>query len=107
MLEAEVNRLSSLVGADREIANKIAALTRRLTEETTALQGLSERLNDCEGARARADALVAEREQGYVRVFEAVLGEERVLRELYDPLKKRLERSVGTLARLSFTVTRV
>jgi len=107
VLEAEVDRVSNLVAADREIANRIAALTRRLTEETSALQRLKDRFNDCNGARARADALVAEREQGYVRVFEAVLGEERVLRELYDPLKKRLERSVGTLARLSFTVARI
>ena len=40
-------------------------------------------------------------------MFEAVLAEERVLNELYAPLRMRLETAGGTLARLSFTVTRV
>ena len=107
VLEAEIARLEKLVAADKETANKIAAITRRLTEERTALERLREKRSDCQGARARADDLVTEREQGYIRVFEAVLGEERVLNELYAPLRKRLEASGGTLARLSFTVTRV
>jgi hypothetical protein len=107
VLEAEIGRFEKLAAADKETANRIAAITKRLIDETTALQRLREKLNDCQGARARADALVTEREQGYARVFEALLGEERVLNELYAPLKERLEKSGGTLARLSFTVTRV
>jgi hypothetical protein len=93
--------------ADKETANRIAAITKRLTEETTALERLREKLKDCRGARTRADTLVTEREQGYTRVFEAVLAEEHVLNELYAPLRMRLEMAGGTLARLSFTVTRV
>jgi hypothetical protein len=71
------------------------------------LERLREKLKDCNGARARVAALVTEREQGYIRVFEAVLVEERVLNELYSPLRTRLQTAGGTLARLSFTVTRV
>ncbi|MGB6876712.1 MAG: AAA family ATPase [Candidatus Acidiferrales bacterium] len=107
LLEAEIGRLEKLVAADKETANRIVAITKRLTEERTALERLRERLKDCQGAKARASALVTEREQGYIRVFEAVLDEQRVLIELYAPLKMRLEKAGGTLARLSFTVTRV
>jgi len=107
LIEAEIGRFEKLVAADKETANRIAAITRRLTEETTALERLREKLKDCQGARDRAGALVTEREQGYTRVFQAVLAEERVLDELYAPLRTRLEKAGGTLARLSFTVTRV
>jgi len=107
VLEAEIGRFEKLVAADKETANRIAAITRRLTEEITALERLREKLADCQGAKARAGALVTEREQGYARVFEAVLAEERVLNELYSPLRMRLEKAGGTLARLSFSVSRV
>lgn len=107
ILEAETARLEKLVAADKETASKLSAVTRRIAEETTALNRLDEKLKDCEGARERADALVVEREQGYVRVFDAVVSEERVLNELYAPLMKRLATAGGTLAKLSFSVTRV
>lgn len=107
LLEAEIERLEKVAAADKETAKKIAAVTKRLTEEATALERLREKVKDCEGAKDRATALVAEREHGYYRVFEAVLAEERVLNELYAPLRMRLETAGGTLARLSFTVTRV
>lgn len=107
LLEAELERLEKLAAADKETAKRITAITKRLTEETTALERLREKLKDCQGAKARATAFVVEREQGYERVFEAVLAEERVLNELYDPLRSRLENAGGTLARLSFTVNRV
>lgn len=50
---------------------------------------------------------MVDREQSYVRVFDAVLGEERVLKELYALLMARLKAAGGTLAKLSFTVSRV
>ena len=82
VLEAEIARLQKLVAADKDTANKLAAVTKRIAEETAALERLEEKLVDFEGARQRADALVGEREQGYVRVFDAIVGEERVLTEL-------------------------
>ncbi|MHC2357812.1 energy-coupling factor transporter ATP-binding protein EcfA2 [Sinorhizobium meliloti] len=107
VLEAEIDRLEKLVAADKETANKLSAVTKRIAEENTALDRLTEKLKDHEGARERADALVADREQGYVRVFEAVVSEELILNELYAPLMERLQVAGGTLAKLSFSVTRV
>lgn len=107
VLGAEIDRLGKLVAADRETAAKLSAVSKRIDEETAALARLQERLDDCEGAADRARALVAGREDGYIRVFDAILGEERVLNELYAPLMERLKGAGGTLAKLSFTVARV
>jgi hypothetical protein len=92
------------VAADKETAQKLSAVSKRIAEETTALERLKEKLADCEGARDRATNLVVDREQSYVRVFGAVLGEERVLKALYALLMARLKAAGGTLAKLSFTV---
>ena len=89
-LEAEIERLEKLIATDKETANKLGAITKRIGEETQLLQSLTERLADCEGAKDRAIALTAERENGYRRVFDAILGEEAVLRTLYAPLMSKL-----------------
>jgi AAA domain, putative AbiEii toxin, Type IV TA system len=107
VLEAEKERLQKLVAADTETQNRLSAISRRIAEETTALETLREQLKDCEGARERAEALVAEREDGYTRVFDAILGEEKVLKDLYAPLVTQLTKAGGSLAKLSFSVTRI
>ncbi len=68
VLEAEIGRLEKLVAADRETANRIAAITKRLTEETTALERLRDRLKDCQGAKARASAFLL------IRLFQLTSG---------------------------------
>ena len=107
VLEAEIGRLEKLVATDKDTANKLTAVARKIAQATTVLEHLEEKVKDCAGARARAEALVADREQCYVRVFDAILSEERVLNELYAPLMHRLRASGGSLATLSFSVKRV
>lgn len=82
-------------------------MSKRIADENTVLQSLEEKLKDFIGARDRAISLVAEREAGYIRVFDAVVAEERVLNELYAPLMVKLQKAGGTLAKLSFSVSRV
>ena len=106
MLDAEIARLEKLVNVDRDTANKYAALSKRISEETAALIRLKERLVDCEGAKSRALEMVKEREAAYVRVFDAIVAEESVLRDLYSPLLTRLQSSPGSMNKLSFSVTR-
>lgn len=106
VLEAEIARLEKTVAADRETATKLNAVSKRIAEETANLERLKERLSDCEGASDRATRLAASREDGYVRVFDAILEEQRVLSELYAPLMKKLGIAGGTLSKLSFSVTR-
>lgn len=107
VLEAEVKRLGGVLLQDQEIAKKLVAVNKRIGDETAALEKLKETLADCEAAASRASALVVDREAGYVRVFDAVLGLEKVLSDLYKPLMDRLGTTGGTLAKLSFTVSRV
>ena len=107
ILEAEIERLENLVTADKETARKLDAISKRIANETTMLERLKEKLADCEGAGERAKELVADRQEGYKRVFEAVIGEERVLTKLYAPLMKRRRTEGGTLSKLTFTVTRI
>lgn len=106
-LEAEIKRLEKLIAADKETADRLNALSNKITEETQALQSLTEKLSDCEGAKARAIQLVAERENGYLRVFQAIVGEERVLKSLYAPLMDKLSAVGGTVHKLSFSVNRI
>lgn len=107
LLESEIARLQKLIGGDREIAAKFIAISKRITEETAALERLKEKLADCEQARQRITELNDARQIGYVRVFEAVLAEQEVLTALYAPLMTRVSKSTGALRKLAFTVNRV
>ena len=106
-LEAEIQRLEKLISIDRDTANRFTAVSRRITEESIALQRLNLRLEDCEGAPERIKGLVQEREAAYTRVFDAVLAEQTVLIQLYQPLMARLTTEQGTLNKLTFSVARV
>ena len=106
LLEAEIGRLNQLVSVDRATALKFSALSKRIVDETELLERLKEKLVDAEGAKARADALQADREAIYRRVFQAIAAEEDVLNQLYAPIKARLAEAGGTLSKLGFTVTR-
>jgi hypothetical protein len=105
-LEAEIKRLEKLIAANKETANRLGAIAKRIGEETQLLQTLTERLADCEGAKERAFALISEREDGYRRVFEAILAEETILRTLYAPLMSRLSAVGGSVQKLTFSVNR-
>lgn len=107
VLEAEIERVQKLVAADRQTAEKLAINAKRITEETAKLAVLKEKLTDSEGAAARRVQLTEDRKGGYKRVFTAILAEETVLKDLYAPLMVRLATQGGTLAKLSFTVSRV
>ena len=106
LLEAEIRRLEKLVSIDRDTSNKFAALSKRITEENTALARLRERLADSDGAGQRIKTLVREREAAYQRVFDAIVSEETMLTELYRPLMTRLAAAGGSTKKLAFSVTR-
>jgi predicted ATPase len=107
MLDAEMSRLEKLVNADKEAQRQYGALSGRIATETAALQALTEKLDDCKGARERARQLQTEREEAYGRAFDALVGEQAVLEELYAPLMVRLRAASGSLSKLSFSVARV
>ena len=102
LLEAEIARLEKLVSIDRDTASKFSALSKRITEESAAIETLKEKLADCEGAKERAKKLVGEREAAYVRVFEAIAAEQTVLTDLYSPLNDPPRRGRGYIEKALF-----
>ena len=106
-LEAEMARLEKLVSADKETQRRYTALSSSIATETAALQTLTDKLKDAQGAKDRARELLADREAAYGRAFDALVAEQTVLEELYSPLMARLAAASGTLKKLSFSVTRV
>ncbi len=107
VLEAEMARLEKLVSADKETQRRYTALSGSIATETAALQTLTDKLKDAQGARERARELQTQREEAYGRAFEALVAEQTVLEDLYAPLMARLAAASGTLKKLSFSVTRV
>jgi hypothetical protein len=105
-LEAEIGRYQQLVNVDRATAERYAAISKKIDNEKLALEQAAADLEDCEGAKERAKALVVEREATYRSVFDAVLSEQQVLLDLYAPLMARLQAATGTLNKLSFSVRR-
>jgi hypothetical protein len=107
LLKAEMARLEQIIGADTAVRNQYTALSTRISQENVALKALEERLVDVQGAASRRKTLQAEREASYGRVFGAIVSQQDELTALYAPLLARLQKSSGTLRKLSFTVTRV
>lgn len=107
VLDAEMSRLEKLVSADKETQKRYTALSGNIATETAALQTLTDKLKDAQGAKDRARDLQTEREQAYGRAFDALVAEQSVLEELYAPLMARLAASAGTLKKLSFSVARI
>ena len=67
---------------------------------------MREKLEDANEAQSRANKLYTEREVSYKRVFEAITSEQQVLIDLYEPLMTRLSGASGTLAKMTFAVSR-
>lgn len=106
VLDAEVARLTRLVALDTDTQKRFMTLTQKIAAENVELGKMVDRLTDCQGAKTRIPPLLRDREDGYARVFDYILAEEQVLRELYAPIRTRLEAEGGTLAKLSFSVRR-
>lgn len=106
-LTAEMTKLETLISADKVVQKQYAALTKRIGQEKVSLKTLEAKLIDAEGALARRKDLQNERDDAYERVFEAIINEQTVLAELYDPLMTRIAASSGTLNKLTFSVQRI
>lgn len=105
-LQAEIGRLQQLVSIDQETAKRFKELSTKISTESELLRASKEKLADHEGAADRLQCLLNERNDSYKRVFSALVSEERVLQDLYSPIKALLESTEGTLNKLSFSVTR-
>jgi ABC-type cobalamin/Fe3+-siderophores transport system ATPase subunit len=106
LLEAEINRLTSLISVDKDTALRFTAITQKITQEQAALGVLKENFADYVDAKTRVVNLRGERDACYGRVFDAVLQEEFILRNLYQPIMTKLTLATGTLKKMSFSIKR-
>lgn len=106
LLEAEIDRLTLLISADKTTAQRFNAISQKIAQEQAALTGLTEKLADYEGAQRRLGNLRLERDTTYRRVFTSILEEESILRDLYQPIMTKLSGSTGTLNKMSFSIKR-
>lgn len=106
ILEAEIERLSKLVSADKVTSEKYSAISKKIIQEQTLLEGINKNLEDYKGSGGRIDALRIERDEAYKRIFTALIEEENILKELYSPIMERLASSTGTLGKMSFSIKR-
>ena len=107
VLEAEMARLEKLVSMDKGTQRQYSKLSNRIATETAAQQTLTTKLDDCKGAGDRVRDFQKQREEAYGRAFDALVAEQAVLEELYQPLMARLAEGTETLKKLSFSVARV
>ena len=105
-LEAERDRLQSLINIDEDARRKLLYLSQRIATENTELESARLALTEAEGWNVRSKEHDKNRREAYIRVFQSVIAEESVLSQLYKPLLDRLQASKGTLEKLSFTAAR-
>lgn len=105
-LEAERDRLQSLINIDEDARRKLVNLSQRIATENSELETARTALTEAEGWNERSKEHDKNRRSAYIRVFQSVIAEETVLNQLYKPLMDRLQEGKGTLEKLSFTAAR-
>lgn len=107
LLERERNRLQKLVGIDEQNARRYKLLTEKIAKAETALAKVIADIDRASKADEMLKSLRAQRNLAYQGIFDAVIEEERELASLYAPLKERIAKGPGSVAKLSFSVKRV
>jgi hypothetical protein len=105
-LSAERFRLQRLVGLDDQRTKELEKLNQRTTELTGRMKKLDNEIQAANQADQRITELTTERLERYVSYFDALLEEERELKELYAPLSRFLTDFGPSVAKLKFSVRR-
>jgi ABC-type lipoprotein export system ATPase subunit len=105
-LRALRDTTKTAVGIDRNKQKKYDELQRTISQLENALRKLEVENTNAKGAFGRRAELQQRRRKEYIEVFKTFAHEERILDELYWPLRTRLAESKGTLSKLAFVVER-
>jgi energy-coupling factor transporter ATP-binding protein EcfA2 len=106
VLQQEQARLQRLVGIDGERANRLQALSTKISATEVALGKLEAQIEYAKGADVRIAELQSQRIDAYKGIFRAIVAEQAELEDLYKPLKGKILSSTGSLKNLALSVDR-
>lgn len=99
-------QLSTTIGIEKERARKHTELTKRLAGTKQERDAVHKDIDHLLGADARRQKAIDGRRQAYAAVFDTLIQEQRVLNELYAPLKAQLADEAEVERRLELHVRR-
>jgi energy-coupling factor transporter ATP-binding protein EcfA2 len=105
-LKVEQARLEKLVGLDKERAAQLTKLQGQLAEARARALRLDAGIEEAKQASPREEELIKERAQRYEAYFNALLGQEEELKQLYAPLHDMLMDFGSSVAKLHLSVRR-
>ena len=106
LLHAERDNAKAAVGIDADRRKKYDDAQRQIGLDERSLAKLTTQVQQATGAETRRREQIALRRNLYVQAFEQLVQEEKVLGDLYAPLKERLQGATGTLAKFAFVAER-
>ncbi|MFV8275188.1 TrlF family AAA-like ATPase [Mycobacteroides abscessus] len=105
-LKVEQTRLEKLVGLDQERTKQLTRLQGQLNEAQARGAKLDTEIKEAEDASAREVELINERTDRYEAYFNALLGQEGELKELYAPLHEMIKGFGKSVKKLQLSVRR-
>lgn len=105
-IEKERDSLKKAVGIDVDQQRRYDLLQREISRLENGLSKLDAQIGESEGAGVRRQEHLEDRRIVYRTIFETLSDEERILNDLYAPLKEQLVGGSGALGKLRFVVER-
>ena len=106
VLRTTTEQLRKELGIDAQRERKYAEVQARAQRAERDRGRLKKELEHIEKAPERVMDARTRRREAYAGIFETLAQEERVLRELYDPLEMRIGAQASVVSKLSFHVHR-
>jgi energy-coupling factor transporter ATP-binding protein EcfA2 len=105
-LDAELARLTKVVGIATENARTYSRLTEKITMGEANLAKLKRSVELAEAADDKVKLLATQRTENYKKAVSAIIGEAAELASLYEPLGRQIAGQPGALGKLTFNVRR-
>ena len=107
LLKAELERLQTIIGINREKAIAIRNLSKKIVIGENIYKKLETDIQEAQASDEKLTELMQRRRDAYRGVFDTLLKHEDILKNLYKPLVDSLEKEEGSLGKLTFTVQRI
>ena len=107
LLKKEQRRLEAIIGLGNDKKQKYLELSRKINKAETALTERKKEIENAKAAPQKKEELFKRRVSTYEQLVTQIEEEEKVLAEIYKPLKERLQNEEGTLSKLTFSINRI